>query len=391
MSLKVYSVVISGIFIWWLVTSIYSGVSIPPSEGDSLTIHIPAAERIINRTIFQLDYTKDLFYPSAVELILALFILLKIPLGLFNIIGVLALFIGSLLLGKELFRDINYSLVFAVSASLLHGIIRWSLTQKPDIFMLASLAFLLWIVLKQKRKIIDYLLLGLFCAFFIGAKFNGPVFLIVVLLPFYNLFIKEFSWKKLSVFIIPFTIVGLSWYLRNIYITGDPVYFPDYTNIISQGSISNYTIYAYLTQPLQMANGYLSEFMLWSLGIFLIPFFLYKNRKNINDKINSTILKSSVSAFVILIISLAFPYRALYHQMVGTMRYTLPMIFLIMICIFLIFKKYGHERLLAITVIPMIIVSQMQDYHPKIILLAIPLIWIIYFRKYLLPKIWYDK
>ena len=130
-----------------------------------------------------------------------------------------------------------------------------------------------------------------------------------------------------------------------------------------------------------MANAYLSEFMLWSLGIILVPIYIFIKRKKMKDGANLLIAKLFTSAFIILIISLAFPYRALYYQLVGTMRYTLPMIFLIMICVFLIAKKYGHEKLIALISMPIIVVSQMQDYHPKIMLPLVGLIVLIYFRR----------
>lgn len=383
-SIRTYSLIILGIFVWWFISSFYQGITIPPSEGDSLIIHIPAAQRILAGTIFNLDYTKDLFYPSSIELILALFILLKIPLGLFNIFGVFALFIGSYLLGKVLFKDKYYSLSFSVSVSLLHGIIRWDLTQKPDILMLASLSFILWIVLKTKRVEIDYFWLGLFSGFFVGAKFNSPLFLLVILIPFYKIFLKEFTFTKLFVFLLPFTPIGLSWYLRNIYITGDPFYFPDYIHITSNFSLSNFTIYGYIFQPILMMNAYISEFLIWGLSLILIPVFLYINRKQIKKDKTLIALKFFLSAVVILFISFAFPYRALQHQMVGTSRYILPMIYLLVICTFLIFQKYKKENLLAIMVIPTIIISQISDYHPKLLFPIIILIWIFYFKKEIL-------
>ena len=379
--MKVLAGIIVGIFIIWFLTSFYLGIITPPSEGDSLIIHIHAAEKILDGTIFSLDYTKDLFYPSSTEIILALFILLKIPLGLFGVFGVGVLFVGAYLLGKELFRERSYAAIFATSVALLHGIIRWSLTQKPDILMTASLAFILWIVLKKKREVLDYLLLGFVCALFIGAKFNGPIYLFVIITPFYKVFVKEFSIKKTIYFLIPFLTIGCSWYIRNVLVTGDPFYFPDYSNIVSQGSLFNYTLRAYIFQPLMMANAYLSEFMLWSLGIIFVPMYIFIKRKKMKDGTNLLITKLFTSAFIILLISLAFPYRALYYQLVGTMRYTLPMIFLIMICVFLIAKKYGHEKLIALISIPIIVVSQMQDYHPKIMLPLVGLIVLIYFRR----------
>ncbi len=389
--MKVLTGIIVGIFIIWFLTSFYFGIITPPNEGDSLNIHIFAAEKILNGTIFSLDYSKDLFYPSSTELLLAFFISLKIPLGLFGVFSVGALFTGSYLLGKELFNDKNYAAVFATSVALLHGIIRWSLTQKPDILMTASLAFTLWIMLKKKREILDYLLLGLFCAVFVGAKFNGPIYLLVILIPFYKVFVKEFSIKKTIYFLIPFLTIGCSWYIRNIIVTGDPFYFPDYSNIVSEGSLFNYTLRAYIFQPVAMANAYLSEFMLWSLGITLVPLYIFIKRKEIKDNTNLLIAKLFTSAFIILLISFAFPYRAFYYQLVGTMRYTLPMIFLIMICVFLIAKRYGHEKLIALISIPMIIVSQMQDYHPKIIIPIVGLIVVWYFRKSLVNKLLYAR
>lgn len=385
-SLKVLSIVAFVIFLVWFLYSFYFGIITPPSEGDSLIIHIPAAKKVLEGTIFTPDIQKDLFYPSAIELILAVFILFKIPLGLFNVIGVCLLFIASYLLGKMLLKDKQYAIIFSVSVSLLHGVIRWTLTQKVDIYMLAFFVLVIYFLMKKKRGVKDFFLMGLCGGFFVGAKFNGPLYYGIAVLPFFTI-LKEFiNFKKMLAFFLPMSLIGLSWFIRNIVITGDPFYFPDYSNLSKSFLLSNYNFYAFIFQPVTVFNAYMSEYMIWSFGLVFIPLYLVIGWAR-KTKIDRLVLKLYAIAFIIFITSLIFPYRELLHQIIGTMRYTLPMIFLIILCIFLIFKKHKLEKLISLWVISTIIISQIPDYHPKLLLIAIPIITIVYFFSNSLKKI----
>ena len=61
-----------------------------PSEGDSLNYHIPIAKNILSgNIIFQKNIIEiEQWYPGATEVILGLFILLHIPLNLFNVLAI---------------------------------------------------------------------------------------------------------------------------------------------------------------------------------------------------------------------------------------------------------------------------------------------------------------
>lgn len=79
------------LFVYVLLTYALQGIATQPSEGDSLAYHIPIARTVLNGQFF---HPTDVlgFYLSNVEVLLAFFILLHIPLNLFNVVAVLLLF-----------------------------------------------------------------------------------------------------------------------------------------------------------------------------------------------------------------------------------------------------------------------------------------------------------
>lgn len=381
--LKINTWIIIFIFLSWVTIHFYLGIVTPVNEGDSVIIHVPIAEKILDGTVLVPNPKVDLLYPGGIEIILAAFILINIPLGLFNVFGVIFLFFASFILGKRLEFGNNMSIIFGVSVAMLHGVIRWTLTQKPDVWMLAFFTLIIWLILKKNKTLFDYLLLGVSCGFFIGSKFTGPVYLLIVFIFFSKQFFSNINPKKIIAFLIPTILLGASWYIRNMVVAGVPVYLSDYavTNNNSVIPFANHAWKAFFYQPILMATAHFSEFMLWILGLIVTPIYLIKNR--MNNETNFLIFKFYFCALLIILVSFTFPYRDIYHQMVGTMRYTLPMIVLIMSCIFLIFKKYNLDNLIAIAVIPTLLVSTMTDYHPKILLIIVPVLIILYL---LIPK-----
>lgn len=365
----------------WLAISVIQAVTTYPTEGDSLTLHIPLAKSLFTYQML-IPNAHAILYPAAIESILLVFIKLGIPLNLFNLFGVVILFIGLTLLGKRLGFDYLLSITFGVAIILLHGVVRWSQTQKPDIWMLAFFTLGLWSLLKKKKGLRDFFLLGLTSGFFIGAKFTAPVFLAITLVVFRKYFFSSLNIYKGIFFLIPFLIIGCSWYIRNYLIVGSPVYLDGYSFLAGNAitPLTDHTWKGYILYPHYFFDAYISEYLIWGFGIIFVPVWLLYKR---NIQKNILIFKFYLIAASIFFISLLLPFWNTYTQIVGTMRYTFPMALLLVLCVFLIAKREKKELLMIQIVLVVTIISIFPYYHPKLIFFTVPLLFLFHFRKYL--------
>lgn len=378
-----YPLILVTIFLLWLLYSIIVATGTLPSEGDSINLHIPLAKSLLSEKLYKPDPGHDILYPASIELILLFFIVGHIPLNLFNILAIVAMFIGVYLLGKSLGFSKGMSLVFSVATSFLHALVRWSQTQKPDIWMLTFFVFMLWLVHKRNKKGIDYLLMGICSGFFIGAKFTSPLFFLIFVFLFKKKFFNSITINKSIIFLIPFLIIGCFWYVRNVFIVGSPIYLEGYSFFSKEIMVplTDHAWNGYLHYPNLMLDAYVSEYSIWGFGLMLIPFWLLNKR---SDKKISKIVPYYFLALFVFLISLMLPFWGTYTQIVGTMRYTFPMIFLLILCCFLIADYYKKEHLLMQIVVVVVLVSIMPNYHPKIVLLIVPLLLLYHFRSTLL-------
>ncbi len=375
---QVYSCLLFLLFVLWLAISILHGIVTLPTEGDSVNLHIPLAKSLFSSRMFHPN-PQDILYPAAIESLLFVFIKLNLPLNLFNLCGVIGLFIGSFLLGRRLKFDSSMSVAFATSVVLLHGIVRWSQTQKPDIWMLVFFVLLLWGLLKEKKGLWDYLLLGIFSGFFVGAKFTAPVFFLITLFIFRKNFFSSITLYKGLIFFLPLFVIGCFWYIRNYFFIGSPVYLEGYS-FISGKTITPLTDHAwrgYIFFPHLVLNAYISEYLIWGFGLIFIPIWLFY-RKNVKGR--SFIFRYFFIAIAVLFISFILPFWSTYSQIVGTMRYTFPMSFLIILCMYMIAKKEKKEVVLMQVSLVVCIISIYPDYHPKLIFVFVPLVILYYYR-----------
>lgn len=364
---SIYLVFAFAIFLYFTILLLIRGITTLPIEGDSVNLHIPIANSIISGKIIHPNINTDIFYPAATELILATFILLNIPLNFFNVIGLFLIFIFSFVLGKNAGLKNYMSLWFALSIFLLNGFSRWSLTQKPDILMLLFLIFILIFCFKKKLNNLDYLLLGSASGFFIGSKFTGIVILFLIFIFFYKHFLNKINLKKTIYFLVPFILFGVSWYLRNYLITGSPIYFQGYS---ATGESANSGLLAWpawesiINFPKIMINAFISEFMLWGFAFFIVPIFVYFKRY---DKSISEIKKLVLISILFLIVYLFLPASDNLTQMIGSMRYIFPSVYLIIFSSFLIAEKYNLNNLVVLISFSNIILLILPSYHPKLV------------------------
>lgn len=363
--------------IYLLLNFIIIGITTQPREGDSLHYHIPIAHSILNGKILDprrvSRYGADnilQFYPSAAEAILALFIAVHLPLNLFNVFAWVLLFVGCYYLSRQVDLSKDISIIFATSVITLQVITRWLTSQVIDIwlavFFIASLSLLIKGLGSNRR----YFLLGICVGLLIGSKYTGIFFAVILILTFYRSLLEKLNLTRFILLALPIAAFGLSWYIRNFLLTGDPIYPQSFLFFhgISSWHIFKITVWEMMFKfPKEMVNAYLSEYMLWSLSLIVVPIlFIYylKSKKNI-----SLLIKK---LFIITVVGLVF-YLFLvssqdYNVMVSSFRYSYPIFIPLILLVFLFAKELKKLVVISYFCVLNLIGMQSFSYHPKILI-----------------------
>jgi len=217
--MKLLAKVALGIWVSVVVYFVYTGITTVPSELDSIGYHIPIAESVAKGTVFKPNYISPYsYYPGTGEAILALFMVLHLPLNLFNVLGLVLLFWVMRELGGRGGLDEYEATILAVGMSLLPTVVRLPMTQLVDIWLAVWWGWWLLLVENPKRNILWF---GIASGLLVGTKISGIMLLGVGLLFFWRN-IKSWKWVWVT------GIVGGFWYVRNWVVMGNPVYPLDF-------------------------------------------------------------------------------------------------------------------------------------------------------------------
>jgi hypothetical protein len=371
------------VFIALTVNALLLGIFTVPTEGDSLHIHIPIAKSILSGAIINPDKAGIIDYPASSETILAGFILLHIPLNLFNVFSSIVLFIVLYFLGKKFYFSNSYSVIFSTTICTLYGILRYINTQKVDIWMLVFFAISLMLLQQVKKEIKYFFYLGFSLGMVMGSKYSGPFFVLVLLLIYIKDILQSINLKRLISFVIPFTILGILWYIRNYINTGDPFYPQSFLFFKGNPSSTWYDFQYWQVifyHPIWMTNALVSEFMTWSLCFLLLPvFYIFQAIKSKTYPNNLKIILLSLLSFVIFLY-LPPPTIKIYSSIIFGMRYGFPMILVVILLTFILAKEYKKEFFLSsVAFANMLFLLLPMQYHPKLIFLFIPIFLAIMF------------
>ena len=373
---KVFLIVFACIFI----QVAYSGLITPPSEGDSLDYHIPLAAAYFTGDIFLPENTTAVthtkYYPANSEAILSILMLGNIPLGLFNVIAIAVLFTICIRLGLVFKLSIDTSIIFAVTVCTLNIILRWSNTQIIDIWLL-NFFLLTLIFLEKPKKTSKYILkLGIASGLLIGTKFSAPFIFIVLMVVYTRRILPYFNFDRSIVFLIPFVVLGVFWYFRNIVLTGNPLY-PQAFLFFEGGksAILNTTVLKVFSSSLYglvgTLNGYLSEFLAWAVLIpaTIVAFYKKSNKSKLGLPVRLVFLSLLLCVFLVNL-----PSANQEHIMTSSFRYFLPAIIPLILFVFIYFEKIGKVELLSvISLSSLLLVEYPLGYFPKLFFLTIPL------------------
>lgn len=397
-NLKLLSLFSLGIFLILLCVNFISGINSLPSEGDSINYHIPIAQNLISGNfIFQKDVVNiERWYPGSSEIILSIFILLNIPLNLFNVFSILILFLVLHKLGLEFLKEKYYSLIFASVVASTYGVFRLVHTQNIDIWI--AIYFLsLIILLEHPKKTLKYFTsIGLLSGLLIGSKYTGLLYFLILFVVYVKDMIKYSSFRRLLFFIVPFSIFGLFWYVRNLWLTGSPVY-PQ--SIFFFKGLEGWQSYlsvplwkAIIETPILMFNAFIQELEFWPFIFLIIPAFLIlknKDKKNLENykKINR-LLRISI---LIILVYLFLPYDNKYLGMVLSIRYIFNLFSILILIIFLFSQMYKSQLFIGILAVANSLIIFTHPYHPKLTFLYMPLLILVlvyvFFKEDILKKL----
>jgi hypothetical protein len=382
--LKLVAIVFIAVFAYFLLSSFFLAIKLPPAGGDSYWYHVPIARNILNGNfLFQRNIIEiEQWYPGSSEGILAIFIFLHLPVNLFNIFAILLFSVVLYKFGNAFLKDKVLSIVFACSLVISYGVFRLAISQNIDIWV--AIYYLILIMLFEKPKDSDlyFFATGFVSGMLIGSKYAAPIFFLVLLLVYGKQLLKHLNLKRAILFLIPFTIFGLFWYIRNLALTGSPFYPQSilfFKGLPGWHSYLSLPIWkAIVKTPGLMINAFISEFMLWPALYLVIPLYYILARKFKKKYSMSPFIKRIlIIACLGFVIYLFLPYDNLYQGMVLSIRYIYSLFILLALVVFLIAQKLKMEKILAVTLLSEIAVLLIQPYHPKEIFVLAAVLFVV--------------
>jgi len=352
------------------------------NELDSLGQHIPLAQAILKGEIFNppLLGSGIGFYMPMGEVILAIFIFFGIPLGLYNVAAIVILFYLCIKLGERVGLSLNTSIVYAFSISFLNTITRLIPTQKNDLYLNVFFIWFLYLLLEPNKKIKHYLLLGISGGLLIGVKYSGIILAaILIVLYFDNL--KNYMNRNYLAFLAPLILLGLIWYVRNLYLTSNPFY-P--VSILGFEGNSNYLVPHGYENLLRMKSSiltleaFISEYLVWSFIPIIMILALYKRKLSEFHDVGKLLLLGVLSTAIYFL----GPTDFTRINITSNMRFLQPAFIVFILITFLITNKIGKGKEIAlISLLSSIMILSQLQYNPKLII-----VWIIFIMFVLLNK-----
>lgn len=370
------------IALYYFVYFTYTGIRQPiPALGDSWDYHIPIAQtildgRFLNPSNFVLA---QWYYPGSSEAIISLFIFFHIPLTLSNIFAVIVLFFGLWKLGGIFKLRYYYALIFSLTFITLNVVVRWLNAVSIDVWV--GVFFVLAIILLEnpKKSLLYFAKLGFVSGMLIGSKYTAFLFAVVLLGFYIKSTIKVVNLPRILVFIVPFSIFGLFWYVRNYLLMHNPFYPLEIWGFKGKLLFTDRVWNIFLKHPLQMFDSAFSEYKIWSFVVLIALGWLAYQYLIKKHYYLDSIKKLFLLGLINLLFYFTFPTSEQPWIMVSSLRYSLPVFIPLILGVFLLAAKYKKEEVIGYIAIGNMIMVVSLAYHPKLVLLYLPLAIIIFY------------
>ena len=381
------SLISISLFIFLIIYFIFRAFKFTPeavNELDSLGQHIPLAESILEGKIFsppELGNGLGYYMPIG-ELILSAFVLLQIPLGLYNVVAIIFLFYLCYKLAIRLSLGRNLSIVYAFSISYLNSVTRLVPTQKNDLWLNVFFVWVLYLLTKPKKDYKFFLLLGISVGLLVGVKYSGIILAAISLGTLFNNIKKFLNLKRLMAFSVPVILLGLIWYMRNHVITSNPFYpvsmfgFRGHPGFVVPRGYENFLNTKSLILTFQAL---ISEYLVWSLlPIYFLVTVLKKKVHKIKE-IKNLLLVGGFSTIVYLL----GPTDFTRVNITSNMRFLHTAFIVLILATFIIATKLKKEReIIMLSILSSVAVLAQFSYYPKLIIIWLIVIAVLFQLKF---------
>jgi hypothetical protein len=208
----------------------------------------------------------------------------------------------------------------------------------------------------------------------IGSKYTAGFFLLTLAVFYIRKLFPLVSLLRLAAFLAPFSLFGLFWYARNYLLTQNPFYPLPILGFEGKHHFGGYTIWNVgLRHPIEMINAGFGEYKVWIFSIViaivvLLSHFLIKKHSHVSE-----MHKLFLIGILNFVFFLSFPTSEQTWIMVSSFRYSLPAFIPLILGVFLLAAKHKKGELLGYIVLANMISTLTLAYHPKLVLLYLPL------------------
>lgn len=385
-AVKYFALISLIIACYYFTFYIYWGLITPLQPGDSFDYHIPISKSILDGSFLNPDFEQvKQYFPGSSEAINSIFIALNIPLTLSNIFAILILTIYCYKLGTTFRLNRYFALLFALTIFTSNAVIRWMNAVSVDIWIAVYFIALIILLEKPKKTLLYFLKLGFFTGMLIGSKYNAIYYILILFAVYIQNLYLSVNWKRFIIFLIPVTIFGLFWYIRNYIATQNPFYpismlgFPGIQNFGGYLSADNAFWQMILIYPFDIFNAAFGEFKLWIFSIFIVASEFIKQiikNKDIHYDQNIRIFAIGIVTFILF---LTYPTEKHTWIMVSSFRYSFPAFITLILGVFIIASKYKKEKIVCIISLGSMLNVISMAYFPKLLLIYLPISIIIFY------------
>lgn len=391
--LKPFSLLALLFSLFIFVYFIYFGLTNDPLLGDSHDYHIPIAQSYLNGQIFSVPKNANSFInsPGASEAFLVPFLLFQRSPNFFCFLGWILLFISLKKLGNHFGLNNYISIIFATSFTSILSLLRQIPTQSIDVWMAVWFVWLMILLEKQKKSLKYFLLLGLIFGFLVGSKYSGPGYMIVLLAFYSRSLLKVISFQRIIVFLIPFSVIGLFWYVRNFIAWGTPIYPGSIFMFVGIPTLDlpQWMLWKLLLQGqiYSLLQAVVSEYLIWAFSPIVATIYLAAQIRNKSFTVSDTITRLIILGFFVFIASLPLSFKP--HFEISNVRYLYPLLIPFILSTFLIAKRYKMEKEIAfVALLNAFFAVSYIIYHPKLVIIYFCIVGVLYLkRKSIIPRL----